>query len=171
VSESGITLTWKGSEGEEYVVERRAAASGSWEVLTKEPLKEPTFDDTSAAQGATWAYRARVVKDGVWGPPTPALEVAYPDVYPPPPPEAMVCLPEPGRVLLRWEPSTETDVRYTVLRRSAGSADWTTLAADLTALELTDASPGAGELEYAVEAVDPAGNTSERATCTVRVTR
>lgn len=169
-SESGITLSWKGEEGEEYLVERRPAAGGMWEVISKAPVKEPTFTDSSIAQGAAWLYRVRVVKDGVWGPPTPPLEVPYPDVYPPPPPAEVVCLPEPGRVAIRWEPSTETDVRYTLLRRTAGTSEWKTLAADLSGLEYTDTAPGSGEMEYAVEAVDPAGNASEPVSCTVRVT-
>jgi hypothetical protein len=171
MSESGITVTWQGEEGEAYLVERRSAAGGGWEVISKEPLKEPTFTDGTAAQGTTWQYRVRVVKDGVWGPPTPTLEVPYPDVYPPPLPAAMVCLPEPARVLIRWEPSSEAGTHYTVLRRRSGSADWTTLAADLTGLEYADAAPEPGETEYAVRAVDPAGNASEPVTCTVRVTR
>jgi hypothetical protein len=168
-SEGGITLSWKGEEGEEYLVERRASAAGSWQAVSKESLKEPTFTDTDAVQGTTWEYRVRVVKEGVWGPPTPPLEVPFPDVYPPPPPTAMVCLPEPGRVLIRWEPSSETDVHYTLLRRRSGEAEWSTLGTDLGGLEYTDAAPPGGELEYAVKAIDPAGNVSEAATCTVRV--
>jgi len=170
VDKDGITLTWDANEGFTYVVERREAGASSWEDLTPTDLTEPKYVDRTALQGKAWQYRVRASKSYLWGPPTAAVDVPYPDVYPPPPPAAFVCLPEPGRVELRWEASPEPDVHYRVRRRLAGAPEWTMIADGMTGRQVIDSAPPTGQVEYAVKAVDAAGNESEAVSCTVRNT-
>jgi hypothetical protein len=169
-AKDGITLTWDAQEGFSYVVERRESGAASWDLLTSTELTEPKLVDTSAAQGKTWQYRVRASKIYVWGPPTAPVAVPYPDIYPPPPPVAFVCLPEPGRVVLRWEPSPESGVRYRVERRVGDAGTWVRLADGVTGNEVIDSAPPSGDVNYVVKAVDDAGNESEAVSCAVRMT-
>ncbi|HUK14176.1 MAG TPA: hypothetical protein VLW17_12815 [Thermoanaerobaculaceae bacterium] len=164
---TGIALSWDEVPEFTYVVERRASHAASWDVISPIGLKDPTFRDTTAKQGESWTYRVRSYKDRTVSPPTPELEVPYPDVYPPPPASTLVCLPEPGDVRLQWAPSTEAGVVYRVDRRE-GEGEWTTVAAKVAAVEYVDVAPPAGQVEYAVRAVDAAGNQSDAVTCKAR---
>jgi hypothetical protein len=164
---TGVRLGWTAAEGVGVVVER-TADGGRWETLTAEPVSAGEWLDSSAVQGQTLSYRLRSVRllDGggrVVGAPGAALEVEHLDVYPPPPPVALVCLPEGRTVLLRWEGSSEATL-YRVLRQRDGGP-WVHLDSDRKEPELTDAAPPLGSLTYAVKAVDGAGNESEAARC------
>ncbi len=172
VNAGGITLHWA---GEAAVLVERRAPGGTWRRLTPDPVKGGSWEDTGASQGKTWSYRLRAVRGSgattVVGEPGPVLEVAYPDVYPPEAPGSLVCLPEPGLVRLRWEPSRDA-VFYRVFRRSAGRGGWARLAWQLRGgTSFVDRNPPAGPQTYAVKAVDAAGNESEAATCETTVTR
>ncbi len=163
----GILISWQAPEGVAVEVER-SSPNGSWTVITAEPVTGHEWLDRSAAQGATWSYRLRSVKvleDGarVVGPPSAPVTVSYPDVYPPPPPANLVCLPEAGLVRLRWEAAPGASF-YVVSRRTARGG-WQTLADHLEGVEFADRQPPAGELTYAVRSADQAGNQSEPATC------
>ena len=164
----GIRLTWNAVDDASYRVERREAAAGAWGAVSPPDLTGTAFLDASATQGIEWRYRVRAVVKDTWGPPSAAVTVPYPDVYPPAAVPSFICLPEPGRVVLRWEASPEPGVRYAVFRRPRGAATWTELERGTTSTEFEDPSPPGGELEYAIRAVDAAGNQSEAATCTVR---
>lgn len=165
----GITLSWKAVDGASYLVARRQAEGGVWATASPSDLTTATFVDTSATQGESWVYRVRAVVDDVWGPSSVEVTVPYPDVYPPPAVPSFICLPEPGRVILRWEASPEPGVHYAVFRRPAGGGEWHELEHATMDTEFVDTSPPAGGLEYAVRAVDEAGNQSKPATCTARV--
>ncbi len=164
----GIALTWNAVDDASFRVERCEVAGGSWEAVSPPDLARTTFLDASATQGIQWRYRVRAVVKDTWGPPSAEVTVPYPDVYPPASVASFICLPEPGRVILRWEASPEPGVRYAVFRRPRGSETWTALERGTGATEFVDPSPPEGELEYAIRAVDAAGNQSEAATCTVR---
>jgi len=167
---TGITLTWDETPGFTYTVERRAADLG-WDLISPPGIPEPTFKDTTARQGETWCYRVRALLGGggivTASPPSPELEVPYPDLYPPPPPANLVCLPEPGDVRLRWDPTPEGGLSYQVERRQ-GEGDWEIVQAKVPGTDFTDTSPPVGEVEYSVRAVDAAGNVSTTVTCRVR---
>jgi predicted small lipoprotein YifL len=163
----GISLSWDEVPGFHYVVERRAAPAAAWEAVSPIGIEKPSFLDTTAAQGHTWTYRVRSFLDLAASPPSQEVVVAYPDVYPPPPVTSFICLPEPGQVVLRWEPSPESNVTYKVFRRQ-GEGGWTHLEEAFRGTEYTDTSPPSGELEYAVKAVDAAGNQSDAVYCKVR---
>jgi hypothetical protein len=165
-SASGITLCWDEVPDFTYVVERRAP-DGAWDLVSPVGITEPTFQDTTAKQDETWSYRVRAYKELTASPPTPVVEVPYPDIYPPPPPTRLVCLPEPGAVRLRWDPSPEGDVAYEVLRR-VDEGTWETLAAKAIGVEYVDSAPPAGDVSYSIRAIDPDGNLSPEVTCSVR---
>jgi predicted small lipoprotein YifL len=165
---TGIALTWQTSEGAGYLVERREAATQAWEVAA-EGLASGAFLDTTARLNATWVYRVRAVVDRVWGPPGPEVRLAYPDIYPPPPVQNLICLPEGDIAQLRWDPSPEPKALYRVFRKQGTL--WVHLIDDGREPQYTDEKPPAGEAEYAVKVVDAVGNESDPVYCTVRGAR
>jgi predicted small lipoprotein YifL len=163
----GIALSWDEVPGYTYVVERRPSPEAAWAAVSKIGIETTSFLDTTAVQGQTWYYRVRSLLKRTASPPSPELTVPYPDVYPPPAVTGLICLPEPGLVRLRWDASPESDVTYKVFRR-VGDGGWEHLEESYSTTEYTDAHPPLGEVEYAVKAVDRAGNQSEAAYCRAR---
>ncbi len=163
----GIALCWDELPGFGYVVERRAAPVAAWEVISPLGIEKPAYLDTTAKQGESWTYRVRAYLKLAASPPSQELEVQFPDIYPPPPVSSFICLPEPGKVQLRWEPPPEPDVTYKVFRRQ-GDGGWEHLEEAFKGTEYTDNAPPSGEVEYAVKSVDAAGNQSDAAYCKVR---
>lgn len=163
---NGIEIGWTSAGGAPVIIEGSADGT-TWRRLTAEPVTEPPWRDTGARQGTTTYYRLRSVDAtrglGLIGEPTKPLAVAYPDVYPPATPENLVCLPEEGRVRLRWD-TVAGAVEYRVFRRRS-QGGWDHLDFHVTALEYTDTSPPSGTATYAVKAVDAAGNESDAALC------
>ncbi len=164
----GIALAWTPASGVGYLVERRGSTAAGWEAASAVGIEQPSFLDAKAEQGQSWWYRVRSILNGVASPPSPDIEVPYPDIYPPPPVTSFLCLPEPGAVRLRWDAPPEPDVRYKVFRRQ-GEGVWLHLEESFTGTEYTDSSPPSGEVEYAVKAMDRSGNQSEAVYCKVRV--
>jgi len=163
----GIALSWDELPGFGYVVERRASEAAAWEVISKIGIEKPSYLDATAEQGQTWKYRVRSVANLSASRPGQELEVPYPDIYPPAPVTSFICLPEPGQVQLRWESSPEPKVTYKVFRRQ-GESGWDHLEEAFKGTEFTDTAPPSGEVEYAVKAVDAAGNQSDAVYCKVR---
>jgi len=165
----GITLSWEEVAGFGYVVERRVSPSAAWQTVSPVGIKTPSFLDTTATQGQTWTYRVRAFLNLAASRPSNELEVPFPDVYPPAAVTSFICLPEPGQVHLRWEASPEPKVTYKVFRRRGeGEGGWEHLEEAFRGIEFTDTAPPSGEVEYAVKAVDAAGNQSDAVYCTVR---
>ncbi len=162
----GIGLVWQEVPDSTYQVERFGVSESGWKPVSEPTLAATSFVDTTASQNATWRYRVRAVRDGVWGPPGKDVTVPYADVYPPAPVQGLVCLPEGERVLLRWDPSPEPKALYRVFRRQGTL--WLHLIDDAREPRFTDAAPPAADAEYAVKAVDAAGNESDPVYCTVR---
>jgi len=168
---TGVRLAWDPQEGLVATVERSADGQ-RWDMLTTEPVTASEWLDETAAQGQTLSYRLRSVRalEGggrVVGAPGTPVEVEHLDLYPPPAPANLVCLPEGRSVQLRWEGTAEA-TRYLVLRQQ-GDGPWVHLDDGRAEPELTDAEPPVGHLTYAVKAVDEAGNESEAARCTTVV--
>lgn len=161
----GIALSWEGPLEAGFRVERWEE-KGGWQVLA-ENVSGSRFLDATAQQGSRYAYRVRTTVHNVTGPPTPEVRVDYRDIFPPPVPGNLVCLPEPGRVVLRWDTGTEEGVRFKVFRR-VGEGPWQHLSDDWSGASFVDENPPVGELTYAVKAFDRAGNESAEATCTAR---
>lgn len=168
-SAAGIELRWQPADDLAALVER-AGAGDEWVRLTDDPLTEASYLDATATQDATWRYRLRSVRqppDGgpVVGPPGPAVEVEHPDLYPPAAPQAVVCLPEGRRVVIRWE-AVAGAAGYEV-SRSGGDAPGRTWRVERTRAADDDAP--LGELLYAVRALDDSGNLSEPGSCSTVV--
>jgi hypothetical protein len=164
----GIALSWTPVPDVGYLVERRGSKAASWEAVSPVGIDKATFLDARAEKGQSWWYRVRSTLNMVASPPSGEIEVPYPDIYPPNPVASFLCLPEPGAVRLRWDASPEPNVRYKVFRRQ-GDGVWLHLEESFRGTEYTDASPPPGEVEYAVKAVDQAGNQSDPVYCKVRV--
>ncbi len=162
-----IVLSWTPA-GDLPVLVERAPVEGAWRRIVAEPVAAPPWRDTTARQGTTWRYRLRSVATAggtrIIGEPTPVLEVAYPDIYPPDAPGELVCLPEEGSVRLRWEAASGA-ASYSILRKTGVDGAWTILVEGVTDLTYHDREAPAGALTYAVRAVDAAGNGSEPARC------
>lgn len=164
----GIALSWREVAGARYLLERQDAAGGGWEPVGPEELKTSEYLDRTANQGTTWRYRVRAVSAGVRGPYSEVREVSYPDIYAPPPPTSLVCLPEARQVRLSWEESPEVGVTYRVERRRAGEG-WQPIGEATQRRWFDDPSPPEGELDYQVVALDAMGNASSPITCAVRM--
>ena len=168
---TGILVSWdelKDINDIKYVAERRSVPNGSWDDLGLIVLERNSQIDVTAKQGATWRYRVRAALDLVTGPVSPEVEVKYKDIYPPPPAVNFICLPEPGIVRLRWDEAPEDGVTYKVFRRQ-GAGKWVHLTDQATAAEFDDTNPLGGGAEYAVKAVDAAGNESDALYCKVGI--
>lgn len=164
----GIRLTWVPHEEIPVIVERSPDAE-IWSAITGSPLTTGEWFDRSAAQDTGWNYRLRSVnqrgnKPRVIGEPGPATGLFYPDIYPPPAPSDLVCLPEGERVRLRWRIVPGAAI-YRVYRGSGG-AEPTVLAEVVRAAQFEDNAPPRGTSEYGVTAIDVAGNESAPSTCT-----
>jgi predicted small lipoprotein YifL len=163
-SAEGIALTWVAPQGVRFRLERQEEG-GPWQVLAE--VGAPPFLDRTAQQGRRYGFRLRAVAGGVVGFPSEAVEVNYQDLYPPPAPAQLLCLPEEGKVRLQWEKASEAGVTYKVFRQQEGGP-WVHLHERWESSSFVDENPPPGQLTYAVKAVDPAGNQSEAATCTAR---
>ena len=167
----GIQVSWDELEDlgkVVYVAERRTVPNGTWEEYGPVFIDKSPQLDAVAKQGLTWRYRIRALIADTSGPTSPEVEIKYKDVYPPPPAVNFICLPEPGIVRLRWDSSPEPDVIYKVFRRKPGST-WVHLTDQATNAEFDDDKPQQGEREYAVKAVDAAGNESEALYCKAEI--
>ena len=164
----GIALSWESVAGASYVVERRSDAGGAWQVIAPLSLSQASYLDEEAAQGQTWRYRVRSLQRATAGPIGDEVVVPYPDTFPPAAVAALLCLPESGAVRLRWDQVAEPGVSYQVSRRRPGG-EWEEITGAGAATETVDAAAGPGEVEYAVRAVDKAGNRSEPTQCSTRV--
>lgn len=167
----GISVSWDelaDLTGVSYAAERRSVPNGSWDDFGPVFVEKSPQLDTVAKQGQTWRYRIRALIANTAGPVSPEVELNYKDAYQPPPAANFICLPEPGIVRLRWDASPEADVIYKVFRRKPGSS-WVHLTDQATNAEFDDTKPMPGEREYAVKAVDAAGNESEALYCKVGI--
>lgn len=166
-SAAGIRLSWLAAGNAATLVERSADGE-TWQQITGQPVTVTEYVDATARQGQSWSYRLRAVtkKEGegrVVGAPGDTVTVEYPDSYPPPAPEELVCLPEETRIRLRWQPVPGADVY--VIERQVEGMKWRTLAKAHPERRFEDVDPPVGELTYAVRAVDSAGNRSDPVTC------
>ncbi len=165
-SADGIILTWTPLPDLAALVER--AEGEGWRMVSREPVTGDRWRDARADQGTSWRYRLRSVKveDGgqVVGEPSESVAVDYPDIYPPPTPSNLVCLPEAGRVRIRWQEAAGA-AWYSVTRR-VDDADWEVMAERHRQVVFEDGEPPFGSVTYGVRAVDEAENESDIATCT-----
>ncbi len=163
----GPQLQWTAIEGQKVLVERSSDGQ-AWEVVSPSPLIEGEWVDVNAVQGKTWYYRLRSViarTDGTIirkGAPGSSVRVDFPDLYPPGSPIDLVCLPEAGRVRLRWR-AADGATGYSIERQHRKETEM--LAEAISEISFVDEKPPSGTVKYTVWAVDAAGNRSEPSSC------
>jgi hypothetical protein len=137
--------------------------------LNETPVETPPFADRSFKFGITYSYRVRALtgdaapylESGDSG----TLDVTAVDTFPPAPPKGLISVTAVGLVTLFWNPGPEADL--------AGYRVWRKGSEDVEFLALTPAAIGENTFsdehiesgqryEYAVTAVDQAGNESAR---------
>jgi hypothetical protein len=165
---SGIRLTWV-PNGEFKVIVERSPDGEGWSTVSGKPMSTGEWLDRSAAQDRGWNYRLRSIHQRrgdqkVIGQPGPALGLFYADIYPPPAPADLICLPEGARVRLRWQ-AVAGAAGYHIYRETDGREPQL-LAADVQVSLFNDDAPPPGTSKYGVTAFDAAGNESPASTCT-----
>ncbi len=163
---AGVKLTWTRPDetAAAFRVYRRDAQSRDYGAPLAEATPESAFYlDTTAVFGSRYIYtvttlgsRLPVVESAVAA----EHEVDYKDRFPPPAPQGLVALGEPGRVRLLWEPPVAADLAgYLVFRRPPGGEFAPLTAEPVTALEYLDGTVVTGRTYgYQVVAVDDSGN-------------
>ncbi len=166
--QEGIHLEW--SAVEEITVRIERSQDGTnWETVNTASAKTTTWTDSDAEQGVRWSYRLKSVVDKTGGaairigPPGQLVSVEHPDIYPPEPPEDLVCLPEGRRVRLRWRAAAGAQT-YRIRRSVGGAPAELVIDGTVEVYHIDEASP-AGNVSYTVRGVDEAGNSSEPAQC------
>jgi len=167
----GILVRWT-LETELATLVERSPDGEAWERVTAEPVTVGEWLDPGVEQERTWHYRLRSVgaaDEGarVVGESGTPISVDYPDLYPPPSPANLICLPEGELIRLRWDGVGE-DVTFVVFRRLEGGEP-EPVAEGLDATGYEDTAPLPGSWTYGVRSVDEAGNESEPATCSTVV--
>lgn len=147
----------------------RAEAGGSPVRLNAKPFPERAFDDTDFVFGKTYTYLVRASAGGeepyAESADSPIAVVTPVDVFPPAVPTGLTAAEGGNVIMLLWEAGRDPDLAgYRVWRRVAGQGDFAPLTARPVAENTySDAAAAPGiRFEYAVSAVDKAGNESAR---------
>jgi hypothetical protein len=166
-SPEGIMLSWL--EDFEFPIQvERSPDTEAWTTISTRPIEEFEWLDTTPAQGQTWYYRLRSVREGtvgvaIIGEASVVVSVDHPDVYPPERPRDLVCLPEGSQVRLRWA-SAPPEIRFRI-ERKVNTGKSKAITSDEEINQYLDEAPPYGTLVYTIRAVDPAGNLSESISC------
>jgi hypothetical protein len=144
-----------------------APAGPPAERLTTKPVAETTFLDQRVAWDEERCYVVRSVRVAgltVESEATPKACVTAVDTFPPAPPTGLTAVASEGAVSLIWNPCTERDLAgYHVWRRPGGAGEFSRVTeAPIAETTYTDQVAAGGRYEYAVQAVDRAGNASGR---------
>jgi hypothetical protein len=147
----------------------RNTPSGTPVRLNMSPVAAPYFMDRDFEFGARYFYHVAALSGAA--PPyvesddSEALEITPVDIFPPAPPAGLESVTAPGLITLIWERSPETDIAgYRVWRKAAGESEFKALTpAVIPENTFTDGAVEKGlRYDYAVSAVDRAGNESPR---------
>lgn len=147
----------------------RSSPGKAWARVNENPVESPPFADRSFEFGIKYSYRvlaltgdaAPYLESGDSG----TLDVTAVDTFPPAPPKGLISVTAVGLVTLSWDAGPEADL--------AGYRVWRKGSKDVEFLALTPAAIGENTFsdehiesgqryEYAVTAVDRAGNESAR---------
>jgi predicted small lipoprotein YifL len=144
--------------------------------MTERPLAEPRYEDTDFAFDRAYRYVVRAAASAAVSAESEdsaPLEIKPRDTFPPAVPAGLSASAGGSVITLLWEAGRESDLAgYRIWRREAGG-EWAALASDMVAgSATTDASAAPGvRYEYAVSAVDAAGNESARSAPAAAVLR
>ena len=178
VAETRIELRWAAPAGnmdgsapaafKGYNVYRAEAGQASVR-LNARPFPERAFDDTDFLFGKTYTYIVRtstaIAEPYAESADSPVAVVTPKDIFPPAVPAGLTAAAGGNVITLLWDAARESDLAgYRVWRRAAGRGEFKLLT-DRPIGENTysDAAAVPGvRYEYAVSAVDKAGNESAR---------
>ena len=135
------------------------------QLLTKTPLEETHFKDTSMLLGQTYYYVVRSVITTPEGPiesfDSQDHEVKNVDVYPPRAPAEVVAISDGDSISLVWLPNTETDLAGYYVYRSGDNGYQRLTEQMIPAASYLDKSVQKGKTySYRIKAVDSNGNES-----------
>ncbi len=159
VEAGGVALAWEPADhADEYTLER-AEGEGPFKLLGR--VVGTSFLDRGVIWGETYGYRIRPVRQSAagWirGHLSPVATVTATDLFPPRAPQSLRAVRAPESIELSWLASPEADLAgYLVYRNGEVLADVVPQA-----MFSDRAAPRGAALEYAVAAVDDAGNESE----------
>lgn len=147
----------------------RAEAGRAPVRLNARLFPESAFDDTDFDFGKTYTYIVRASATGVEpyaeSADSPVAVVTPKDVYPPAVPAGLTAAVGAHVITLLWDAGRESDLAgYRVWRRSAGGGEFKLLTErPIGENTYSDAAAAPGiRFDYAVSAVDKAGNESAR---------
>lgn len=178
MKEEGVWLKWepgdealasgKESAATGFLVYRKEGSSG-WRRLTESPVEAITYEDKTTILNRVYSYQVTAVRvvDSILreSEGSATLEVAFKDVFPPPPPAGVAVVIGESAVVLSWEPSPAADLAgYRLWRKSEAEAAYqllTPLPILMTSYEDTQVAKGKS-YRYAITAVDQEGNESRR---------
>jgi hypothetical protein len=137
------------------------------QMLTPNPLADPTFSEEGVEWGKQRCYAVRTVTtvEGarIESTSSPQQCVTFKDTFPPAAPEGLVGIGSEGAVSLIWTPNREADLAgYIVLRAIEPETELAPVTpAPIPDTNFRDTVPSGSRVTYAVEAVDKTGNRSE----------
>lgn len=147
----------------------RKSSSGLPVRLNNSTVAAPYFMDRDFEFGVPYSYHVTALSGTeppyIESDDSDVLEITPADVFPPSPPSGLESVTAPGLVTLIWERSSETDLAgYRVWRKTAGESEFRALTpAAIPENMFTDTAVEKGvRYDYAVSALDRAGNESPR---------
>jgi hypothetical protein len=145
--------------------------------LNKAAVKATEFADKEFSFGKTYRYFVRTSLEStprVESENSEAAEAAAKDTFPPAAPTGLTAIVGPGYIALSWPAGREPDLAgYSVWRREPEGGDFLRIAS----LPATDTSYSdaqvekGGKYEYAITALDGAGNESLRSAAAIGIAR
>jgi hypothetical protein len=165
--EHALTLSWvPGQDGQQFLVDETDSSGATVKRLTPAPLGKPAFE-TPVEFGRPQCFIVRAIQTHanvtIVGAPTAPVCVTAVDRFPPDAPTDLVASAGDTAVDLSWTASTATDVAaYIILRADGANGTLQPLTPKaITAVTFSDTTVKSGvTYEYAVKAVDRAGNES-----------
>lgn len=139
---------------------------GTFKLVGETPSSR--FEDRSFQFGRQYYFSVSAVtsigKETAESQPSAPVNITPRDVFPPPVPTGLTAVNTAGAVDLLWNASSGNDLAGYNVYRSAGSGPFQRISKDLAPTPVFhDASVAPGQVyEYAVTAVDLAGNESEK---------
>ncbi|MBM3284707.1 MAG: hypothetical protein FJY81_02440 [Candidatus Aminicenantes bacterium] len=156
----------------------RSVEKGSPVRLNSSPVQGNEFRDADFAFGQTYRYFIRAVASSevahLESDDSETVEVEARDAFPPAPPSGLTAIAGAGFVALSWQPNAEADLAgYRVWRKDAGQEEFRP-AASVRPEEnayLDSAVEKNKGYDYAITALDKAGNESRMSAFASAVTR
>jgi hypothetical protein len=184
--EDHIQVSWEGSEPaadgasaappECFNVYRSEGENPPLRLNTA-PVKTTEFADKEFSFGRTYRYFVRATLESapkVESENSETAEATPKDIFPPAPPAELTVIVGPGYIALSWQAGREADLAgYSVWRREGEEGDFVRLAG----LPATDTSysdtkvENGRKYEYAITALDGAGNESLRSAAAFGIAR